>query len=149
MPNNYVGLQSHKFLRTRPRATLITAAPAKVDPDINSLPPAKLLQLVAQRRDASLRFRVVFLERHQHAHAPYPVDLLRTCAKRPCCRSAANEHNKLPPLHSITSSAARSSPSGMVRPSALAVLRLITNSNLVGSITGKSLGLAPRRIRPA
>ena len=34
----------------------------------------------------------------------------------------------------------------MVRPSALAVLRLITSSNLVGCSTGKSAGVAPRRI---
>jgi hypothetical protein len=31
-------------------------------------------------------------------------------------------------------------PGGMSRPSAFAVLRLSTNSNLVGSTTGKSLG---------
>ena len=35
-------------------------------------------------------------------------------------------------LYSITSSALASSEGGTVRPSALAVLRLITNSNLVG-----------------
>ena len=32
---------------------------------------------------------------------------------------------------------------GMARPSVLAVLRLITNSNLVACSTGKSPGLAP------
>ena len=35
------------------------------------------------------------------------------------------------PVHSITSSAMENTPAGMVRPSALAVVRLITNSNLV------------------
>ena len=34
------------------------------------------------------------------------------------------------------------------RPSVLAVLRLITNSNLVGCSTGRSAGLAPLRIFP-
>src|SRR5215475_10944123 len=48
--------------------------------------------------------------------------------------------------HSITSSARASSLSGIWRPSALAVLRLITNSNLVGCSTGISAGCAPRRI---
>jgi hypothetical protein len=52
-------------------------------------------------------------------------------------------------LYSITSSARASSDGGTVRPSALAVLRLMTNSNLVGCWTGKSAGLAPLRIRPA
>jgi hypothetical protein len=50
------------------------------------------------------------------------------------------------PLHSITSSAIASILSGMTRPSALAVLRLTTRSNLVGCSTGRSPGFAPRRI---
>src|SRR6478736_10357149 len=50
-------------------------------------------------------------------------------------------------LHSITSSARASSVGEMVRPSALAVLRLTTNSNVFGACTGSSPGLAPRRIR--
>ncbi len=48
--------------------------------------------------------------------------------------------------HSITSSARPSSDRGIVRPRALAVLRLITSSNLVGCSTGRSPGLAPLRI---
>ena len=50
--------------------------------------------------------------------------------------------------YSITSSARASSVSGTVRPSALAVLRLITSSYLVGAWTGKSVGFSPRRMRP-
>jgi protocatechuate 3,4-dioxygenase beta subunit len=50
--------------------------------------------------------------------------------------------------HSITSSASASTVSGTVRPSALAVLRLITNSNLVGCMTGRSAGFSPLRILP-
>src|SRR5262249_31723350 len=49
--------------------------------------------------------------------------------------------------YSITSSAATSRPGGTVRPSAFAVLRLSTVSYLVGVCTGKSAGLAPRRMR--
>ena len=52
-------------------------------------------------------------------------------------------------LYSITSSASASRLSGIDRPSALAVLRLMTNSNLVGCTTGKSAGFSPLRIRPA
>src|ERR1700756_5683706 len=57
-------------------------------------------------------------------------------------------------LHSITSSASASSLSGMVRPSVFAVLRLITNSNLVDCSTGRSAGFErsaflPGFIRPA
>ena len=50
------------------------------------------------------------------------------------------------PSHSITSSARARSKGGIVRPSALAVLRLITSSNLVGCSTGRSDGFAPLRI---
>src|SRR6266536_3072931 len=46
----------------------------------------------------------------------------------------------------ITSSARCSKDCGIVRPSALAVLRLITSSNLVGCSTGRSPGFAPLRI---
>jgi hypothetical protein len=48
--------------------------------------------------------------------------------------------------HSITSSARPSSDGGIVRPRALAVLRLMTSSNFVGCSTGRSAGLAPFRI---
>ena len=49
--------------------------------------------------------------------------------------------------HSITSSARASSVGGTVRPSALAVLRLIASSNLTGLCTGKSPGFSPLRMR--
>jgi hypothetical protein len=48
--------------------------------------------------------------------------------------------------YSITSSARASSVGGTSRPSAFAVVRLITKSNFVGCSTGMSLGFAPRRI---
>jgi hypothetical protein len=51
-------------------------------------------------------------------------------------------------LYSITSSARESTASGIVRPSAFAVLRLMTNSNLTGCVMGRSAGLAPLRTRP-
>ena len=51
--------------------------------------------------------------------------------------------------HSITSSARASKLSGTVSPSALAVLRLITSSYLVGACTGKSAGFSPLRMRPS
>ena len=49
----------------------------------------------------------------------------------PRCRAAKNG-DELPPPHSTTSSARASSVGGTSSPSALAVLRLITSSNLVG-----------------
>src|SRR5215472_292109 len=49
--------------------------------------------------------------------------------------------------HSITSSARASRVSGRVRPSALAVVRLMTSSYFVGVCTGRSAGFSPLRIR--
>src|SRR5262249_37870405 len=62
--------------------------------------------------------------------------------------SAAEQRDELAPPHSITSSAATWRVSGIVSPSALAVLRFIMSSNLVGCMTGKSAGFSPLRIRP-
>jgi len=46
----------------------------------------------------------------------------------------------------ISSSARPSTDGGIVRPRAVAVLRLMTSSNVVGCSTGRSAGLAPLRI---
>jgi hypothetical protein len=82
---------------------------------------------------------------------------LKTCnerlrargGKRPHRHRAAKKRDKLTPFHSIISSARTMMDGGIVRPSALAVFRLMTSSNLVGCWTGKSAGFAPLRIRPA
>src|SRR5215831_10790926 len=57
------------------------------------------------------------------------------------------ENGRGPATHSITSSARPSSGSGTVRPSALAVFRLITSSYLFGACTGRSAGFSPLRMR--
>jgi hypothetical protein len=51
-----------------------------------------------------------------------------------------------PPHHSITSSARTINVIGTWSPIALAALRLMISSNLVGCSTGRLEGLAPRRI---
>src|SRR3954454_14062675 len=74
------------------------------------------------------------------------------CPMKSALRICANNglmHRSERQLYSITSSAWASSVGGTVRPSDLAVLMLITNSNLVGCCTGRSDGLAPLRIFPA
>jgi hypothetical protein len=52
-------------------------------------------------------------------------------------------HRSKKPYHSITSSARASSVGGTERPSALAVWGLMTSSNFVGCMIGRSTGLAP------
>src|SRR5262245_22050707 len=74
---------------------------------------------------------------------------LRARRERPCCSRPAEQRDELAAVHhSITSSAATCKGSGTVRPSALAVLRFIRSSNLVGCKTGKSAGFSPLRMRP-
>src|SRR5262245_23847871 len=61
--------------------------------------------------------------------------------------SVGKFHLNLPSRHSITSSARASTVAGISRPSALAVLRLMTSWYLVGACTGRSPGFSPFRMR--
>ena len=80
---------------------------------------------------------------HEDADAPHRSRLLRACGERPRSgRTAAEQRDELAPSHSITSSARASSIGGTSKPSAFAVLRLITSSYLVGACTGRSAGFA-------
>src|ERR1700730_18967408 len=75
--------------------------------------------------------------------------VLGTRQQGPGKRRAAGKRDELAtPHHSLTSSSATFRVSGTVSPSALAVLRFIMSSNLVGCMTGKSAGFSPLRIRP-
>src|SRR5262249_11549276 len=117
------------------------------DADIASFRPSTLFQPLPECREASLGLRIVLGERHEHADAPHSLALLRARRERPRGRRAADERDDCAPgAHSITSSASASTLSGNVRPSALAVFRLMTRSNLVGCSTGMSPGFAPFRI---
>ena len=76
--------------------------------------------------------------------------LLRPRRQRPEPRRAAQQRDELPPrCHSITSSARAIRGGGTVRPSALAVFRLMISSTLVDCWTGRSAGFSPLRMRPA
>ena len=63
---------------------------------------------------------------------------VRHCRQPKTCTNA-----EIARSHSITSSARASSVGGTLRPSALAVLRLITSSNLSGAWTGRSPASRP------
>src|SRR5438105_2416823 len=104
-----------------------------------------------QRREAGLKFCIVGGCGQEDADAPHALGLLRARGERAGDGRAAEQCNELPPLHecahSITSSARASTVAGTSRPSALAVLRLITSSYLVGACTGRSAGFSPLRMR--
>src|SRR5262249_21090289 len=92
---------------------------------------------------APLRLDRTAIDKPDHRHR----SLLRPRRERPRGGSAAEQRYELAPPHSITSSARASSVDGTSRPSTFAVLRLITNSYLVGACTGRSAGFSPLRMR--
>src|SRR5262249_53129254 len=125
-----VGGERNQFRRVFASAGSVRS-PASVDARIAALGPAQLLQRLYERRVASLPFRIVSGQVHEHADATNPIGLLRARREWPRSR-AAEKRDELASSHSITSSARASSVGGTSRPSALAVLRLITSSYLVG-----------------
>src|SRR6516165_8072058 len=72
--------------------------------------------------------------------------LLRPRRERPRGRAAEQRDELAAITHSITSSARASSVGGTARPSALAVLTLMTISIFVENSIGRSPGFAPFRI---
>src|SRR5262249_23108486 len=109
--------------------------------------PAAFLQPLRKGRDASQAFRIVRGEADQEANAAHPLALLRACRQRPCGSRAYEQRDELAASHSITSSARARRVDGISMPSALAVLRLIASSYLVGACTGRSAGFSPLRMR--
>src|SRR5262245_3887841 len=121
----------------------IRRCPAGIDLHISADGPAKRLQPLQEGSEPCLVMRIVRRCGEEHADAPHPLALLRARHKRPRGRrTAAEKGDKLAALHlrghSITSSTLASSCGGTSRPRVLAVLMLMTNSNLVGCWTGKS-----------
>src|SRR5215472_8354719 len=146
MCEDHVGLQRDQFFRECLR--LCTGRrKASVDADIAAFRPSTLFQPLPECREASLGFRIVLGERHEHTDAPRSLALLRARHQRPRHRRAAEKRDELAAPHSITSSARASSVGGISIPRAFAVLRLITSSYLVGACTGRSAGFSPLRMR--
>src|SRR6516164_6157418 len=76
-----------------------------------------------------------------------PIADIGTHSRDVCFVPKADSCSAANVAYSITSSAETTSEDGMLMPSALAVVRLITVSNFVGACTGKSAGFSPLRIR--
>src|SRR5262249_43804002 len=128
--NDGRGVGKHRIWRrgeVRPQCFGISGAPALINVDIAALGPPQLSKHLPQRRETDVRIRTALFASHQHADAPRALALLCVCDERPR-HCGADERNELPPFHSITSSARASSMGGMVKPSALAVIRLMVRS---------------------
>src|SRR5262249_52351010 len=126
----------------------VARGPAVLEADVVAFLPAELLHRLPERREPRLRFGVALGSGRDDPDPPHPVRLLRARRERPRRRRAAEQCDELASFHSITSSAIASSPGGKLMPNAPAVLRLITNSNLIDCMTGRSAGFSPLRIRP-
>src|SRR5262249_3209588 len=107
----------------------VVATPSIVDLHVVADSPAQLLQPLMESCEARLSFSIIGDGIHEHAD-PAHLRLLRARRERPC-RRAAEQRYELASFHSITSSARASSVGGPSMPSACAVLRLRTNTNLV------------------
>src|SRR5262245_40223956 len=113
--------------------------------DVAAFLPAEAFKSLPKCCEPLLPYGAASRAMHQHADPPHPLGLLRARRERPR-RRATEQRDELASFHSITSSARASSVGGISRPRARAVLRLITNSNLVDCWTGRSDGFAPLRI---
>src|SRR5262249_4529796 len=115
-----------------------------LDGDVFALDEPRVIQALPQRIDKICEagsWRAPEEPDHRHCR------LLRPRRQRPR-RRAAEQRDEFAALHSITSSAPADMPIGTSRPSAFAVFKLITKSNLVVCITGSSAGFSPLRTRP-
>src|SRR5262249_6272913 len=119
------------------------AVTSRIDHEILAVDEAEPPQLVEER----VMMRRVAWTGVQAADAINPSGFLRARRERPR-RRAAEQCDEVAASHSITSSAMASSVIGKLRPSALAVLRLIANSTFTACWTGSPAGFSPLRMRP-
>src|SRR5262249_22710306 len=143
--DNDIDLESDELCSDFAVAFVASLRPANLDCDGSVLDPAKLAQSLHKGGDPSALCR-----RCGAAHEPDSRELyrlLRARRERPRGGRATEQRDELAALHSITSSARASRLSATVRPSAFAVLTLITSSYLVGACTGRSSGCSPLRMR--
>jgi hypothetical protein len=90
--------------------------------------PSRRVKPCLKRFDQALSVRIGFCDDHEHTDPPYPLRLLRARRQRPRHRTAEQRDERAAP-HSITSSAVICMINGTVRPSALAVFRLMKNQH--------------------
>src|SRR5262249_33786112 len=147
MSNDDFWFQADKLFGEGRDTLGIPSAPAMIDLKIAPVHPAQFAQPLVQRRSHRLRFHIALTDVRKHAEAAHLLALLRSYANRPRRRATEQCDELAAPDHSITSSARASSICGTSSPSALAVLRLMTSSYLVGACTGRSAGFSPLRMR--
>src|SRR5262249_9278717 len=135
LPTNEI---SHQLWQT----IILTVGPAKFGDHVPALDKTAIGKPLPERCNHLRAFAGgCHVEKSYHRHRW----LLRARHSRPRHRCAAEQRDEVAAHHSITSSARPSSVIGKVRPSALAVFRLITKSTFVDCSTGMSAAFAPLR----
>src|SRR5262249_1127811 len=124
-----VDFEPGKLGRDLGQALAAPVCPAIFDRDRAALNPTEVVEPPREcGRPLPFRQRCAVAQEPDNWSLPR---LLRPCRERPR-RHATEQRDELAPLHSITSSARAMSVGGTSIPSALAVLRLIASSYLVG-----------------
>src|SRR5262249_9602700 len=120
--------------------------PAIADAGISAVDPAQSLQRRAERRAEPPPLGIIGATHPDRDLAA--LALLRPRRYWPSRRAAEQCDELTAPHHSITSSARASNAGGTSRRNALAVRRLMMNSNLLARSIGSSAAFSPLRIRP-
>src|SRR5215471_11196068 len=113
----------------------IGGGPARIDLHITADGPAQKRLRLQERSKEGLKSRIVRGCGQEHANASHAFALLRARRERPRDSSAAEQRDELAPLHSISCSERANSVGGASTPNDFAVLRLMSNLNLVACIT--------------
>src|SRR5262245_11157153 len=130
-----------RLLATPPRSPFAAPAPRRVRVLV-ALRGRKELRASDQRAfSPSFRSRLFAPLRDKVTSSAQPL----VPSGQPSVSILTEPRDELAPFHSITSSARASSVGGTSRPRALAVVRLIMRSNLVGCRIGRSAGFSPLR----
>ena len=136
---DYIGGQSRQLGGERGIAVVVTARPARLEPNVLPLGPA-----------APVQFRLEAVDRAQRRRREQPDHLRRLGGpRRRSEHDRAQCRGQIAPPHSMISSVRARIAGGIARPSAFAVLRLSSSSNRVGWTTGRSAGLVPCSTFPA
>jgi hypothetical protein len=126
--HEHVGLHTNQLFRKRLRAGLTTIGVTDLEGPVLTFDISE----VSHPLNESIKNTLGAHLRASDQTADHgPCQSLSESRDRPCHR-AAEKRDELAPLHSITSSARVRRVGGTSRPSVLAVLRLMTSSNLVG-----------------
>src|SRR5215831_2325251 len=121
-------LSTNQICRQRRKAVVLTVGPSIFDYDVLAFDVTGFVETRPERGQVlGVRVGRCAVEKPNYRDRR----LLRACCEWPR-RRAAEQRDEVASFHSITSSARSRNASGIVRPSALAVVKLMTRSNLVG-----------------